>query len=122
MYRFINRWFFLLGFLLGSIVAAYAQDPAVVRARQIYEWFVAGQGDSIHAALNKDVQAKTSPMLFNDTFRQTEKMFGALQKAGEWQTDSVQGVVVYYSDLTFERYNLRFLLAFDPDGKLNTLR
>ena len=33
-----------------------------------------------------------------------------------------QGITIYYSDVEFERYNLRFLVAFDADGALNTIR
>ena len=34
------------------------------RAQHIYELFVAGQGDSIHAALNRELQEKLAPALF----------------------------------------------------------
>ena len=117
----IGRWALIL-LLLGNVYGGFAQDANTARAQHIYELFVAGQGDSIHAALNREVQEKLAPALFNDSFRQAEKMFGKSISKGEWKTDSAQGITIYYSDVEFERYNLRFLVAFDADGALNTIR
>ena len=66
--------------------------------------------------MNRELQEKLAPALFNDSFRQAEKMFGKSISKGEWKTDSAQGITIYYSDVEFERYNLRFLVAFDADG------
>ena len=112
---FIWRWAFML-LLLGNVYGAFAQDANIARAQHIYELFVAGQGDSIHAALNKELQEKLAPALFDDSFRQAENMFGKPVSKGEWKTDSAQGITIYYSDVKFERYNLRFLVAFDAVG------
>lgn len=117
----IGRWALIL-LLLGNVYGGFAQDANTVRAQHIYELFVVGQGDSIHAALNRELQKKLAPALFNDSFRQAEKMFGKSISKGEWKTDSAQGITIYYSDVEFERYNLRFLVAFDADGALNTIR
>ena len=117
----IGRWALIL-LLLGNVYGGFAQDANTARAQHIYELFVAGQGDSIHAALNRELQEKLAPALFNDSFRQAEKMFGKFISKGEWKTDSAQGITIYYSDVEFERYNLRFLVAFDADGALNTIR
>lgn len=117
----IGRWALIL-LLLGNVYGGFAQDANTARAQHIYELFVAGQGDSIHAALNRELQEKLAPALFNDSFRQAEKMFGKSISKGEWKTDSAQGITIYYSDVEFERYNLRFLVAFDDDGALNTIR
>lgn len=111
----IGRWALIL-LLLGNVYGGFAQDANTVRAQHIYELFVVGQGDSIHAALNRELQKKLAPALFNDSFRQAEKMFGKSISKGEWKTDSAQGITIYYSDVEFERYNLRFLVAFDADG------
>ena len=45
-----------------------------------------------------------------------------LYTSGEWKTDSALGITIYYSDVECERYNRRFLVAFDADGALNTIR
>lgn len=71
----IGRWALIL-LLLGNVYGGFAQDANTARAQHIYELFVAGQGDSIHAALNRELQKKLAPALFNDSFRQAEKMFG----------------------------------------------
>lgn len=118
----VYRCFFLLCFLWSNVYSIFAQDANRVRAQHIYEWFAAGQGDSIYIALNKELQGKLSPVMFNGTFRETEKVFGKLQSKSEWQTENVQGGTLYYSDLKFERYDFRFILAFDADGAMNTIR
>ena len=45
-----------------------------------------------------------------------------LQAKGEWKQESAEGITLYYRDLKFERYSLRFLLSFDADGSMNTIR
>lgn len=92
----IGRWALIL-LLLGNVYGGFAQDANTARAQHIYELFVAGQGDSIHAALNRELQEKLAPALFNDSFRQAEKMFGKSISKGEWKTDSAQGITIYYS-------------------------
>ena len=44
----IGRWALIL-LLLGNVYGGFAQDANTARAQHIYELFVAGQGDSIHA-------------------------------------------------------------------------
>lgn len=109
-------------FLLAGTGAGYAQGADRAREQRIYEWFVSGRGDSIHAAFSPKLRAKLTPAVFNDTFRQTERTFGKLKSQGGWQTESAAGMTVHYCELEFERYRLRLLLAFDADGSLNTLR
>lgn len=53
----IGRWALIL-LLLGNVYGGFAQDANTARAQHIYELFVAGQGDSIHAALNRELQEK----------------------------------------------------------------
>ena len=108
---------------LGSAETGFAQhDGGLARAQRVYDYFVAGQGDSIYAVLNAEAQRMLSPMVFNDTYRQLEAQFGQLKSVGAWKRNEEQGVVFYYRDMTFERYALRFLLAFDKDGRMNTIR
>ena len=121
-FSFLYKWALVLGLLLGPVVAVFAQDANMDRAKHVYELFVANQGDSIHALLTEELQEKLSPEVFKDMFKQSEKQFGQLQSKGEWQKESAQGITLYHSDLKFERYSLRFLLSFDADGKMNTIR
>lgn len=117
------RWALVLGLLAGQVFSfVFAQDTGLERARKVYGQFVSGQGDSIYAELAQELQAKLSPAMFNNTFRQTEIQVGKLQSAGEWKTDTIQGELIYYSDLKFEHYNLRFLVAFNATGSITSIR
>ena len=87
---------FLLG---GSALKGRAQDDSQARAERIYTYFVEGHGDSIYAALNDEAQRQVSPQVFNDTYRQLEAQFGALQSAGTWTQEAMQGVELCYRDL-----------------------
>lgn len=121
-FSFLYKWALVLGLLLGYVAAVFAQDANMGHAKHVYELFVANQGDSIHALLTEELQEKLSPDVFKDMFKQSERQFGKLQSTGEWQKETAQGITLYYSDLKFERYSLRFLLSFDADGRMNTIR
>lgn len=120
---YIYKWALLLGLLLGYAASVFAQEDAnLARAERAYDFFAAGQGDSLYTMFNKDLKANLSPALFNNLFSQTESQVGKFQSRGEWQTTDAQGVKLYYSDLKFQNFGLRFLLAFDADGSMNTIR
>lgn len=119
---FLYKWALVLGLLLGHVLAVFAQDTNMDRAKHVYELFIRDQADSIHALLSEELQKQLSPEVFRGMLRQTERQFGKLLSQGEWQKESAQGITLYYSDLQFERYSLRFLLSFDADGKMNTIR
>ena len=119
---FLYKWALVLGLLLGHVLAVFAQDTNMDRAKHVYELFITDQADSIHALLSEELQKQLSPEVFRGMLRQTERQFGKLLSQGEWQKESAQGITFYYSDLQFERYSLRFLLSFDADGKMNTIR
>lgn len=108
--------------LTGCVGSLCAQDANLARAEHIYNLLVANEADSLHAALNPDLQEKLSPAAFKDMLPQVERQFGKLQSAGEWQVGEAGGYKLYYRDMQFERYALRFLLSFDVDGGLNTIR
>ena len=122
----MDNWRLFIGVLLflsgGSTLKGWAQDNIPPHAERIYTYFVEGRGDSIYAALNDEAQRQISPAVFADTWHQLEAQFGALQSAGTWTQEAVQGVELCRRDLTFERYRLRLLVGFDADGRLNTLR
>ncbi len=121
-YSVISKWALLVGILLAQACSAIAQDLSFQRAQKVYDFFVGGQGDSIYVNLTKELQAQLSAALFNETFDKTEQQFGKLQSKGEWQKEVVQGYSLYYADMKFERYNLRFLVSFDKDQHINALR
>lgn len=119
---FFYRWALILGMILGQFLSVSAQNKDFDRAQKVYEQFVSGQGDSIYSELTKELQQKLSPGMFNDTFRQAKAQVGNLQSKGEWIVDISQGAPLYYCDLEFERYNLRFLVAFSEDGLISRIR
>ncbi|WP_300814508.1 alpha/beta fold hydrolase [uncultured Bacteroides sp.] len=122
----MNHWkltiWTLLLLLGGSVLEGRAQDNVLARAERMYGHLAAGRGDSIYAALNDEARRQLSPAVFNDTWRQLEAQFGPLKQAGAWKLEQAQGVTLYCRDLVFERYRLRLLLAFDADGRMNTIR
>lgn len=105
-----------------TALMAAAQQNNMTRSQRIYQWFVEGKGDSIHAALGKELQGQLPAAVFNDMFRQTELMYGKLQTKGEWATENANGMTLYYCDMQYERQPLRFILAFNDDGSMNTIR
>ncbi|MDR1003718.1 MAG: alpha/beta fold hydrolase [Prevotellaceae bacterium] len=119
---YLYKWALLLGLLLGQVAALFAQDANLARAERAYRLFVAEQGDSLHAMLTRELQEKLSPEVFKGTLRQAERQVGKLQSHSEWKKESAQGITIYYCNVQFERYTLRFVTSFDVDGGMNTIR
>lgn len=112
----------LLFLLFYCPMVTLAQVENQKRAKQIYQYLIAGQGDSIYAALNDEAQSQLSPALFNDFHRQLEAQYETLQSTSPWGQKEMQGARLYYRDMTFGTTALRLLLAFDADGRMNTIR
>ena len=83
----------LLFLLLCSPMVTRAQVDNQKRAEQIYQYLIAGQGDSIYAALNDEAQSQLSPTLFNDFHRQLEAQYGTLQSTSPWRQQETQGIM-----------------------------
>ena len=102
--------------------ALFAQQQNMQRARELLEFTLAGQGDSVYVQLNAEVQKAVPAAAFSQTLQQLEAQFGKYQSHGDWQTDIAGNIILYYTDVQFEKYALRFITAFDADGKANTIR
>ncbi|NDV81214.1 alpha/beta fold hydrolase [Bacteroides sp. 51] len=102
--------------------ALFAQQQHMQCAKELLEFTLAGQGDSVHVRLNEEVQKAVVPAVFSQTLQQLESQFGKYQSHGDWQTDTAGNITLYYTDVQFEKYALRFITAFDADGKANTIR
>lgn len=111
----------LIVMLLWGTLRTCAQENEVC-ARKLLDFIVAGQGDSVFVHLSDDIRSKVSPAMFSEIFTQLEKQFGKYQSNSEWKKDVANGQVLYYCDVRFERYALRFLTAFESDGRANTIR
>ena len=92
------------------------------RARQLWEWIKTDQTDSIYSRLDNKMQSLVSTAQLEGMWQKLEQQFGKCQKEEEWKQDTMEGTTVYFKDLVFPAARLRFLTAFDADGRANTLR
>ena len=111
----------LLWLLLAVTPVLQAQDRAQ-QASELLDRLIAGQGDSVYVHLDDNIRKMLSVEMLNGLFKQLEQQAGKYQSHGEWKTEPINGMTVYYCDVKFERLPLRFLTAFNPDGKVNTIR
>lgn len=119
----LQRTVILLIALLGTSLPIGAQvcKANLKHAEQLYEFIVAGQGDSVHVRMNDTIRKNVSPEVFSSSFRQLEKQMGKFKSKGKWQTETAEGITVYHCDVRFKRNSMRFTVAFEPDGKASTL-
>lgn len=121
----LYKSFLFIGFFLMQQCTLLGQNVSIspiAHAQRVYEQFAAGQGDSVYTGLTKEAQLQLSPDAFNGMYKQVEQQFGKLQSKGEWQVTQAQGHTFYFTDLKFAQGSLRFLLSFDADGCINTIR
>lgn len=109
--------------LWGVLFTAGAQNHKedLKRANRIYNFVVAGQGDSVHVYMNDTIRKRVSPEVFGESFRDLEKQMGRFKSAGKWETDTAEGITLYHRDVRFEKNTLRFNIVFDTDGRAGTL-
>ncbi len=113
---------FLLGILLAACCSSVmAQDANVQRAQQVYDFMVAGQGDSLYVYSSEEVREKVIPEVLGDTFKGVEKQYGKYVSAGDWQQVTAEGATLYFRDLVFEKGELRFQTMFNDEGKAKLL-
>ena len=111
----------LLWLLLAATPVLQAQDR-MQQASELLDRLIAGKGDSVHVHLDDNIRKMLSVEMLNGLFKQLEQQVGKYQSHGEWKTEQISGMIIYYCDVKFERLPLRFLTAFNPDGKVNTIR
>ena len=98
-----------------------AQDR-LEEAREILRWQREMRGDSIYVRFDDAMRKVVSAERLNTTWPQLEKQMGKFVGTGEWRQMREEGVVVCFTEVWFERAALRFLVAFDGEGRVNTLR
>lgn len=108
----------LLSLLLLTSALRAQDSSGFGHAERIYSFLIADQGDSIHAALAPELQAKTSGRTFEGTLKQVERQFGKLQSAGIWERDTLQAHTLCHRKLQFERFALQLQLSYDNEGRL----
>ena len=111
----------LLWLLLAATPVLQAQDR-MQQASELLDRLIAGKGDSVYVHLDDNARKVLSVEMLNGLFKQLEQQVGKYQSHGEWKTEQINGMTIYYCDAKFERIPLRFLTAFNPDGKVNTIR
>ena len=114
------KW--VVGLLVLMCTGNLCAQSELDRAQKIYDWMLAAQGDSILTLMNDEVRAAVSGPMLGATFGQLQAQLGQLESVSDWEQSQVGGITVYYRDLTFALAPIRFLLAFDADGRANTIR
>lgn len=115
----------ILLFFIGSLFLVstlHAQQTNLQRAATILQWMKDTQCDSIYACFDAKMQQAISSSQLKDMWTQVEQQLGPLEKEKEWKQDAIDGTVVYYTDLKFQRAPLRFLVAFNSENKVSGLR
>ncbi len=115
-----NLLFFIISLFLASTL--HAQQTNLQRAANILKWMKDAQSDSIYACFDAKMQQAVPLSQLKDMWAQVEQQLGPLEKEKEWTQDVINGTVVYYTDLKFQRAPLRFLIAFNTENKVSGLR
>lgn len=115
-----NLPFFIISLFLISTL--HAQQTNLQRAANILKWMKDAQSDSIYACFDAKMQQAVPLSQLKDMWAQVEQQLGPLEKEKEWTQDVINGTVVYYTDLKFQRAPLRFLVAFNAEKKVSGLR
>lgn len=115
-----NLLFFIISLFLASTL--HAQQTNLQRAANILKWMKDAQSDSIYACFDAKMQQAVPLSQLKDMWAQVEQQLGPLEKEKEWTQDVINGTVVYYTDLKFQRAPLRFLVAFNAEKKVSGLR
>lgn len=100
----------------------HAQQTNLQRATNILHWMKNAQSDSIYACFDTKMQQALPSAQLKNMWAQVEQQLGPLEKEKEWKQDAIDGTVVYYTDLKFQRSSLRFLVAFNTEHKVSGLR
>lgn len=107
--------FFIISLFLASTL--HAQQTNLQQAANILKWMKDAQTDSIYACFDAKMQQAVPLSQLKDMWAQVEQQLGPLEKEKEWTQDVINGTVVYYTDLKFQRAPLRFLVAFNAEKK-----
>lgn len=115
------KWIFFFCLFLCATMRLAAQDR-LEEARKILRWQREMRGDSIYVRFDDAMRKVVSAERLNTTWPQLEKQMGKFVGTGEWRQMREEGVVMCFTEVWFERAALRFLVAFDGEGRVNTLR
>ena len=106
----------LLCFLFVNMLCAQGIQNMEAKAKEMLEWIKQGEGEKFWNECSPEVQSQITPMMFTKMWRQLEGQVGKFESEGEMQTGIIGGIPVYYSDLKFEHYTLRYTIVFNEEG------
>ncbi len=107
--------------VFASLLNAQLADSGQQQAQQVFEWVREAKGDSVWNQCAPSVQKMVAFQTFDGIWKSLTTQFGAFVSQGEWRSDNVSGSFVYYCNVKFEKYLLRFNVVFDKDGKITVL-
>ena len=107
---------FLLCFLFVNVLCAQGVQDLSTKAKEMLEWIKLGEGEKFWKECTPELQNNLTPEMFSKMWKQLEGQLGKFESQGELQTSNVNGVAIYYSDLKFEKYTLRYTITFNDEG------
>ena len=105
----------LLCFLFVNMLCAQGIQNMEAKAKEMLEWIKQGEGEKFWNECSPEVQSQITPMMFAKMWRQLEGQVGKYESEGEMQTGIIGGIPVYYSELKFEHYTLRYTIVFNEE-------
>ena len=93
--------------------------PGERRSDRLFRWLQQGRGDSLYAAADSTLRARTAPVLLGAMYRQLETACGPLRQAGPWSVQRAGALTVEERRLSFERAALTLRFVYDAAGRLS---
>lgn len=119
----MKKLVYLLLFAFISVATfAQTQNDSYAKSKEMLQLLKDGKGNELYAMLDANAQKAISAEQLNTLWNELTKLYGTCNEEGNWETTSLMGQEIQYIDLKFSSTPLRFLTAFDKDGKANTLR
>lgn len=119
----MKKLIYLFLFAMVSMASfAQVQNPEYAKSKEMLQLLKDGKGKELYSMLDANAQKAISAEQLNTLWNELTKLYGACNEEGKWETTTLMGQEIQYIDLKFNAAPLRFLTAFDKDGKANTLR
>ena len=108
--------------LISITTFAQTQKNEYAKSREMLQLLMAGKGKELYMMLDANAQKAVSAEQLNTLWSELTQLYGTCNGEGNWETTTLMEQEIQYIDLKFSSTPLRFLTAFDKDGKANTLR
>lgn len=114
--------YFSLFVVISMTAFAQTKNDEYAKSKEMLQLLKEGKGTELYAMLDANAQKAISAEQLNTLWSELTKLYGTCQEEGKWETTTLMGQEIQFIDLKFSSAPLRFLTAFDKDGKANTLR